>query len=998
MSVPPDRFYELGSGLAVPGVEATLEYGDASKARFDHVPGALLINDLAPLEKVRVTNIDGPHNSPEPRDTRSPNADRHGERGGIMLYGGRTIGLTGRVEAGNVAAMRDRWARLQATFGTAEQDLLIHPPNFFVPYRNELLNPDFALNADAWSFDSLGAGTSTAAGGVTDGVMKVGEFVTTGAGAGTLLLEAASAVPMLTQPLYLHALVKVQSASAAVSSISVIAQGDAGGSRALSPVVSPATGTWYKISGVLTADQLVIVGGQNVSFGINFAVAAGNFTVRVARCTMTYVAPNQSPPVGWVSGNVPGYEWEGVGNDSRSIGPRLARNHVNDSTCTSPSSWSAVNDSGVVLNQPTSSTPLWAGDVTSSSIMYWAVSNAGGQVMTVSPTTLDPITGHAYRLTAKLNFVDATFMPPQVDAVIVWRNNASSVISTNVESFVGSGTYDVEIETTAPPGAVQVQVLFGCYSHKSTASGQSLILLVADPCLVDVTYFDVDPFSGAGRPDEEVALFDVSGQPNGAQRRVARTLWLKRTRKVSIDSPEQQSNLRYQRPFTMSLRADDPRIYVFDDHSRQLRMSGTPQLVVRQMPVDFSLNAGTLAVPTGWTYEGNFVTHPGSGTPYNWSQDAYNWPLLGGSPTSVVNNGVTIKAWDAAGSHGTNRPASDLKARMYRSAETYTYTSPRVVMGCSPQSTGQGFVTGNPSRMAYYSDLFNVASYANTATILVKRVSSTTWLELRWSSMSVAASGGGPNPLYAFELWCSHNTSGTLATTRLSQWDYASYDSASGNLPFNPLVDQMYLVSYMLANVVHWELWRGYPSISDTTNRLEAGSYTLSSSLQPVVGTSVAGSVGMSLGISRTASQNAFNGLSNTPPFVHYFESSKADVPGQSLVCPVIGTIDTPQRVQLRGDLVDPIVSITVPEFDGKSARTSVAKFAGTLPESAPITIDMDDGSVLDAHGANQYGMMLHGSSFEAFRPGLNVVSVQAKSWSTAALAHAIATWNDALR
>jgi hypothetical protein len=75
-----------------------------------------------------------------------------------------------------------------------------------------------------------------------------------------------------------------------------------------------------------------------------------------------------------------------------------------------------------------------------------------------------------------------------------------------------------------------------------------------------------------------------------------------------------------------------------------------------------------------------------------------------------------------------------------------------------------------------------------------------------------------------------------------------------------------------------------------------------------------------------------------------------------------------------------------------------VAKFSGTLPEAAPVLVDMSNGSVLDTRGANQYGTMLHGSSFETFRPGLNVVSVQAKSWSTSALAHAIATWNDALR
>jgi hypothetical protein len=141
MSVPPDRLYEYGSGLAVPGVEATLEYGDASTVRFDRIPGALLINDQAPLEKVRVTQLDGLQDDPEGRATSSPNADVHGDRAGQMLYGPRTIGLTGHVQAGNVFAMRDLWSRLRSTFGTAERDLLVHPPGSVQPTRRSPQRP-----------------------------------------------------------------------------------------------------------------------------------------------------------------------------------------------------------------------------------------------------------------------------------------------------------------------------------------------------------------------------------------------------------------------------------------------------------------------------------------------------------------------------------------------------------------------------------------------------------------------------------------------------------------------------------------------------------------------------------------------------------------------------------------------------------------------------------------------------------------------------------------
>jgi hypothetical protein len=203
-----------------------------------------------------------------------------------------------------------------------------------------------------------------------------------------------------------------------------------------------------------------------------------------------------------------------------------------------------------------------------------------------------------------------------------------------------------------------------------TTSSLHYVLYLADPCLVDVTDYDPGAFGETSELELESPPLAQADMIEPARRRIPRPFRLADVRKTSdAKSPEQQSNLRYQRSFTMSLRANDPRIYVLGQRARSLRMTGTPQFVVRQMPVDFSLNAGSLSAPSGWTYEGHFVTHPGSGTPYNWSQDAYNWPLLGGAPTSVVNNGVTIKSWDASGAHGTNRPAQDLVARAYRSGE-----------------------------------------------------------------------------------------------------------------------------------------------------------------------------------------------------------------------------------------------------------------------------------------------------------------------------------------
>jgi hypothetical protein len=157
-------------------------------------------------------------------------------------------------------------------------------------------------------------------------------------------------------------------------------------------------------------------------------------------------------------------------------------------------------------------------------------------------------------------------------------------------------------------------------------------------------------------------------------------------------------------------------------------------------------------------------------------------------------------------------------------------------------------------------DITHAAVYANTANILIKRVNSTTWLELRWSalsngrSMSSAAAlfhPSSPTAIYAFELWCSHNASGTLATTRLATWDYTHVSSASVlNVPFNPTTDKAYLEAYLLDNVVSWALWiNGYPGPIGTDNpaRVESGSYAFGGGLATVIGSGVDGRPGFAM-------------------------------------------------------------------------------------------------------------------------------------------------------
>jgi hypothetical protein len=210
----------------------------------------------------------------------------------------------------------------------------------------------------------------------------------------------------------------------------------------------------------------------------------------------------------------------------------------------------------------------------------------------------------------------------------------------------------------------------------------------------------------------------------------------------------------------------------------------------------------------------------------------------------------------------------------------------------------------------------------------------------------------------------------------------------------------MWLVAWMLDDgtddVVYWELWSTYPSLIDTSGMIESGSYVLPSGLAGVVGTGDQGEPGWSMRLPKNT--GSFDYLAGFPPYMHYYESYDATLQPRTTSVSVIGTIETPQSMQLGGDMVDPILQISVPEFDGRPAKVSVARFTGTIQESSPITIDLggDGVSIIDGLGLDRSDMVVPGSSFEMFRPGTNHITLQAKDWSEAS-AHCVVSWRDAL-
>lgn len=1020
--------YEPGSKIEIPGLEAIMEYGDASTAKFDRIPGAYLINDRSKLDCTHLSNITGLQDDPDGRDSRSSKSDRHGEDAGSMLYGGRTIGLTGEVEAGNIPRVRDEWRRFKSPFGVGNRDLLVHAPSEQLALINELPNP--SLDIDARTYDSPLSTSGVAVdptGGIAEGSMLVGSVTVTGTtGAGSLMewvdrfninTGLAQIANWTGSDVFVAARVKVHAATGVVSSISVgVREWNLGTS--LTPALiasqaSPVTGTWYWLAIRVSASQIRPgVDAITPNLQLNYA-GVGDYTLRFDRVMLVFLRPSDTSPVGYFDGNTPGFEWMGAAHSSRSIGPCYAVNRIQDPRFVDANSitnqlvtWLNASDVAATVNQAPTPSFSYSGSLVDRSVYFKVTKDATAtsRILGVKAIDADEVStrhpvveGRTYKFACSVKALQIPATGTLV-AAIEWYNMSGTLLSRTVGTTLLVGTTSTSASGVAPAGAVSALPVV--LNAGTTTSSAVLELMITDPWFGETTYGDPGVFVGSSDPAiEAIVVGSTASSQRGARKVIIRPWLIKDVRKgpEGSKSPEQQPDGRYRRPFTMSLRASDPRIYQVDQRRRHLKLTGVSTFVVRQAPADFTVETPALPVPTGWTYEGNFITHPGTGQPYVWSND------MGAAGSKHPAGGIGVKAFVMSGStavHGTNRPTSDIKTRMYRSAEGFTYTTPKVILGGGPQGKGSlfsapmfearsmlGLSSGAPgSRVYYYDDL----------TVLLKRVAAGTWLEMRWNSYTHAIAPTEPNIPYAFEIWCSHTSAGVAGVTRLAFWEYASFNASSGLYPFDLDKDPIWLAAWMLNNTVFWELWKTYPSIN-TVGRIESGNFVLPGPVATLLGTTVAGQAGWSTKLTNADTQTNFNNLVDFPPFMHYYESSDASLPPVSVSCPVIGDVDTPQEIVLMGGLIDPIVSISVPAYDGKPAATSVARFSGTISDTDPITINVADPSVKDSSGRNQYQLVIPGSRFESFRPGVNYITVQAKNWGSFS-EHVSATWRDARR
>ena len=1026
-----DDRYTPGTNLEIPGLEAILEYGDASKVKRDRIPGAMLINDQSRLDRARITQMDGLHDDPEGAETRQPNPDRHGERAGNMFYRGRTVGMTGRVEAGNISAMRSNWRRLRGQFGTSERDLLVHHPFEIGALVNEVPNPSLGTDGFGWAAPiSTGGGTtSLLTGGNTEGIMKVGSLSVTSAPAATSLFTYSSLLDLTTglplipewdgEDVWMTACMKVQSATGTVSYIAIGATQwtyFSPGSTSLvhsvgqSVVYTPVTGTWYTLTARVPASVIASSTTHLTMFVNTVSSGAGTYNTRFFRCASVLLDPSAPNPTAYFDGDTPGFEWQGVARQSRTIGPTHAENKIQDprfedriGTSRELSYWKAIGAAAVYTPLPSRSNQ-WSGDHVDGSVYVKAFKSVTSTAEWGVKATNSDGTSHypaierrIYRFSAKVK----TLQKPAsgtFNLAIAWLREDGTVISTHTSEIITLGEDEFSVVMTAPPRTCAAQAL--AQMTGSTDGGSVLEFFLSDPCFVDITDWDPGDFYGVGDPAEEA----------GNRRRIPRPFLLQKVRKTSdMKAPEQQSRNRAWRDFTMSLRASDPRVYCLDKRRRSYEMPLISQMkIAMQNPSSFNLSTAPAPVPTGATYSGQSI--PSTVT---WTKQA-TAPYVGGGTTPF--GGVNFNLWPSGGNL-ISLPASPVLGRFYRSAEAYTYTEPRVIAGCSPVNRnavlGGGAGLGlDPAAWGWTITRFQnpVGVYANEATVLIKRVSSTTWLELRWKPLTNAVVNAykntfTSNPLssqpWAFELWCSHATNGTLATTRLATWDYVNTPPASViGVPFNPVAKKAYLDVYLVGNVVNWGLWLdGYPGPIGlaSTRKIESGSYTLPGGLAAVVGSSVAGQAGFAMKVDNPPTDSGvalWQNCALNPPFMHYLRFSNASELAPVLEVPVIGDSDTTPEIVLTGLMVNPVLSIQTPREDGSLDSHSII-LEGTIASGEQLIIG--NGKIIDGAGTNRYEMLQPGFHVPMLQPGINYVTLSAIDWNESLGENMSISWRDAL-
>jgi hypothetical protein len=506
-----EYLYELGSGLEVPGIEAVLEYGDASRYAHGQIPGALRINDRSKPDQVHIREISGLNDDPDVGDSRTDRSGHLGERTGNLVPRGRTIGLTGDVRAGNVARMRDLWRRFRSQFGRREQDLVVHPPFEVASYANEIWSGDpLAWDTGAPVLDFVPDTPVAFTDGTLTGVDQSWSDGTAPPPTGATFSGWKNPIPWHGEDIWLSFLVSVRLATSTIPSLTLILRFlDVNGSvvatwtgTGTALQTSPTVGAYYWLHSRVSPSDVIASGAVSIQPRVvaGHPTSLGSWAIRVARPSLVLLRADAPSPAGWVDAAIPGYEPEGVASRSRSYGPCYSVNQARDPDSTTSTSWTNDSTSGAVVDNAGPIVYGWPASGLTSPM--WQVSNPDTTSRTLAlrmPGTLsDPnllvvAGGRSYRVHLRL-LIKELFAASSL--TVVWLNRSGTTISSSTIGAAdpvatGGVAADVSLDgvVVAPTMATRAYLRFASLTA-ATASGQRMWVQIAEPRFVDVSEYD----------------------------------------------------------------------------------------------------------------------------------------------------------------------------------------------------------------------------------------------------------------------------------------------------------------------------------------------------------------------------------------------------------------------------------------------------------------------------------------------------------------------------
>jgi hypothetical protein len=943
--------YILEPPLDVPGLEGVWEYN------------GLRLNDLATLERIRFTGVGGLQDDADIRESREANFDRPGEHAGVQQIGGRTITAEGVIEAGSIPSVRSVWRKVKSAFDDQEQDLKIHVPGeVSIAYNEIFALPGWSDSPDNSRSGWAGVATGTGIGSLSllaqpDGTRKVIEsgFVLSGTPVAPTNhiffggLDSSSnfgnGISWNGEDVYLSTKMRITAAPAVVSFVR------------LHLYCYDSTGNPFAIGSEIAAITASTLSNlptlSTTTFGLSGRVAASNIPAGtvyiVPRIIMTpsttvgtyafhfwdigtFLLKSNSPNPKYFDGDFPGFEWEGIPARSRSFGPVVQVNGVPDPKTAdireltgTPTLWANGSSAGATIN---TSPIVWRGAGISgvAKAIYMKVTNPDTTARTIAikpDTTTTAVAmrvadGRTYRATCTVKITQSASKAVNIE--IVWLDITGATIS--VSTAAGSASTNEQTITVvgvAPASAVNA---FMRVSFAATAAAQVFEWSIAKPVLIDITDYDPGSLVDFSAFDANLYLAQVrnrNGYPSGSQRRIPRPWLIKKVRKADrATSPEKQSDYRHRRDFMLSLRASDPRIHQADQQSLWTPMLGATAAYESAQPV---IGSTPTSLPTGLSSSslvaGDAFTNHSNSDPTNLQYYQGSDGSLRLRTTSTSSSGARIEYGNLVATG--NLPWVRLRA------------NPAMI---SSNPLGYGVVT-----------------------ILLLRVSATTYIQIDWVSL--------------------YNSPNQLSITKVVSGTPTSL--ATGSYPNRLYPPNTWFMAWIDGAGTVWAgIYTSYPDTSIDavvpTPVLQV-TYNLTSGEQS---TFSSGKMGFGMGAS-------FSDPANYPlpqhPGVMQYEAANglAQSRGTMFSVPVIGDFDEiPLRLSLNGGLMWPTISITTP--DGEVRSMSFKGLFGAL-NTQPTVLDFESGYFKDPKGTDKWDSVLPFYDRLVLRPGNNRVRVVAPSW-----------------